>query len=187
MFAKPLNDAWRHVPTPAGVVFTNFTDDELVGVPRQWKPLYRRIWDVTDYVVPPTENNAFFVTTNVIITPNQTQGECPEDPSIPGAKCDPASNNTCAAGTSHTLGHGVYTGKCLDIGVCEVEAWCPVEIDKKPLGSDRALLDASRDFTVLIKNQIEFPYYDARRTNILECVEHFASFILETHVIEIKF
>ena len=55
------------------MVFTNFTDDELVGVPLQWKPLYRRIWDVTDYVVPPTENNAFFVTTNVIITPNQTQ------------------------------------------------------------------------------------------------------------------
>ena len=89
------------------MVFTNFTDDELVGVPLQWKPLYRRIWDVTDYVVPPTENNAFFVTTNVIITPNQTQGECPEDPSIPGAKCDPVSNNTCAAGTSHTLGHGL--------------------------------------------------------------------------------
>ena len=62
-----------------------------------------------------------------------------------------------------------------------------MEIDKKPLGDDRALLDASRDFTVLIKNQIEFPYYDARRTNILECVEHFASFILENHAIEIKF
>ena len=153
----------------SGVVFTNFTDDELVGVPLPWKPLYRRIWDATDYVVPPTENNAFFVTTNVIITPNQTQGSCAEDPSVPGARCDPA-NNTCAAGTSHTLGHGVYTGICLSVGICEVMAWCPVEIDKKPLGTDRALLDSSRHFTVLIKNQIEFPYYDARRTNILEYV-----------------
>ena len=163
-------------------MFTNFTDEELVGVPTPWKPLYRRIWDVTDYVVPPTENNAFFVTTNVIITPNQTQGSCPEDPSVPGAACDPV-NNTCAAGTSHTLGHGVYTGKCVSTQLalatqgdsfaphaCEVIAWCPVEIDKKPLGNDMALLDSSRDFTVLIKNQIEFPYYDARRTNILEYV-----------------
>jgi len=30
-----------------------------------------RVWDVADYVVPPAENGAFFVTTNVVITPNQ--------------------------------------------------------------------------------------------------------------------
>ena len=158
----------------SGVAFTNFTDDELFAVPQPWKPLYRRVWDVTDYVVPPTENNAFFVTTNVIITPNQSQGSCPEDPEVPGARCDPA-DNACVMGTSHTLGHGVYTGNCVrvndtanDAHTCEVIAWCPVEIDKKPLGNDRALLEASRDFTVLIKNQIEFPYYNVRRTNILE-------------------
>ena len=33
-------------------------------------------------VVPPAENGAVFVTTNVVITPNQTQGRCPEDLSI---------------------------------------------------------------------------------------------------------
>ena len=36
--------------------------------------LYTRVWDVADYVVPPAENGAFFVATNVIITPNQTRG-----------------------------------------------------------------------------------------------------------------
>ena len=36
------------------------------------------MWDEADYVVPPAENGAFFVTTNVVITPNQTWGECPE-------------------------------------------------------------------------------------------------------------
>jgi P2X purinoceptor 4 len=51
---------------------------------------------------------------------------------------------------------------------CEILAWCPVEIDKKPLGSKKAMLEASRNFTVLIKNQIEFPLYNKRRTNILE-------------------
>ena len=40
--------------------------------------LYDRIWDEADYVVPPAENGAFFVTTNVVITPNQTWGTCPE-------------------------------------------------------------------------------------------------------------
>ena len=36
--------------------------------------VYTRIWDVADYVIPPAENGAFFVATNVIITPNQTRG-----------------------------------------------------------------------------------------------------------------
>ena len=40
--------------------------------------LYERVWDEADYVVPPAENGAFFVTTNVVITPNQTRGLCPE-------------------------------------------------------------------------------------------------------------
>jgi hypothetical protein len=37
-----------------------------------------RVWDEADYVVPPAENGAFFVTTNFIVTPNQTWGSCPE-------------------------------------------------------------------------------------------------------------
>ena len=37
--------------------------------------LYTRVWDVADYVVPPAENGAFFVATNVIITANQTRGK----------------------------------------------------------------------------------------------------------------
>ena len=37
-----------------------------------------QVWDEADYVVPPAENGAFFVTTNVLITPNQTWRTCPE-------------------------------------------------------------------------------------------------------------
>ena len=40
--------------------------------------MYEKVWDEADYVVPPAENGAFFVTTNVVITPNQTTGRCPE-------------------------------------------------------------------------------------------------------------
>ena len=41
--------------------------------------MYERIWDEADYVVPPSESNAFFIMTNAVITPNQTRGRCPED------------------------------------------------------------------------------------------------------------
>ncbi|CAG0883151.1 unnamed protein product [Darwinula stevensoni] len=60
-----------------GVAYSNFSDDQL-HVPDAYKPMYRRIWDVADQVIPASENNAFFVATNVIITPNQTIGLCPE-------------------------------------------------------------------------------------------------------------
>ena len=47
-------------------------------VPPPHLPLYERVWDEADYVVPPAENGAFFITTNLVITPNQTLGQCPE-------------------------------------------------------------------------------------------------------------
>ena len=47
-------------------------------LPPNLRELYDRVWDEADYVVPPAENGAFFVTTNVVITPNQTLGTCPE-------------------------------------------------------------------------------------------------------------
>lgn len=52
-----------------------------------WLALYNRVWDVADYVVPPAENGAFFITTNMVITPNQTQNVCPEDRAIKRAEC----------------------------------------------------------------------------------------------------
>ena len=49
-----------------------------MSVPSPLHTMYERVWDEADYVVPPAENGAFFVTTNVVITPNQTLGHCPE-------------------------------------------------------------------------------------------------------------
>ena len=42
---------------------------------------------------------------------------------------------------------------------CEVESWCPIEIDKLPLGDERALMQKSEDYTVFIKNSVAFPYF----------------------------
>ncbi|KFM80377.1 P2X purinoceptor 4, partial [Stegodyphus mimosarum] len=119
-----------------GVTFTNFSDDSFNPevLHPEW---YRRVWDVADFVVPPSENGATFVATNIIITANQTQGTCAEDPSIDEAHCDP-DNNTCIAGKSLPGGNGVMTGRCIKVNnesgesTCEIAAWCPVEDDTFP-------------------------------------------------------
>lgn len=60
-----------------GVAYTNFSDHELNVSNPAW---YQRVWDQSDYVFPPSanENGGFFIMTNIIITPNQTRGKCPE-------------------------------------------------------------------------------------------------------------
>jgi P2X purinoceptor 4 len=123
-----------------------------------------RIWDVADYVVPPQENDAFFVMTNVIITPQQTQGICPEDVQL--SKC--SSDDDCMANYPVAGGNGVMTGRCVHkTSSCEIYAWCPVENDELPL-ANRAMLEDSQKFTVLIKNYIEFPKFHHKRRNILD-------------------
>ena len=57
-----------------GVAFTN-TNPNIPDI-------YKRIWDTSDLIVPPSENDAFFITTNIIITPNQSRGACSEVYSI---------------------------------------------------------------------------------------------------------
>ncbi|XP_023325354.1 P2X purinoceptor 4 isoform X2 [Eurytemora carolleeae] len=136
--------------------------------------LYVRVWDEADYVVPPAENGAFFITTNLNITPNQTQSECTEDPRIPGSRCK-ISNNTCIKGSYLLKGHGHMTGVCIPRdglgavydGICEITAWCPVEIDRSP--QNPAVLKEAEDFTVYIKNSIAFPRFGEhfKRNNLV--------------------
>jgi hypothetical protein len=89
-----------------------------------WRPLYNRIWDITDIIVPPVENNAFFITTNIVITPNQARGECAEREAV--APC--RTGTDCPAGrAASNLGSGVNTGVCnTTTGSCQVYAWCPL-------------------------------------------------------------
>jgi len=85
----------------------------------------------------------------------------------------------CDEGASTTLGHGVNTGRCIPWQwsnssipskwnfTCEIKGWCPVEIGP-PMLHKKAVLEESKKFTVLIKNQIEFPKFGKKRTNLLE-------------------
>ena len=65
-----------------GYSLSKLDDDVSEAMDPEMRKLYERVWDEADYVVPPAENGAFFVTTNVIITPNQTYGTCPEVSSL---------------------------------------------------------------------------------------------------------
>ena len=62
-----------------------------------------------------------------------------------------------------------YLGRCLKkneslsgIGLCELEGWCPVENDRDV---PRPIRDAL-NFTIFVKNFIEFPRFTVLRKNI---------------------
>ncbi|XP_057295438.1 P2X purinoceptor 4-like [Hydractinia symbiolongicarpus] len=143
-----------------------------------YSPLFQgiQVYDPADYVIPAQENNAFFVMTNMIITPNQTQSKCPEDPKFKDNLC--TTKDDCEALVPVKNGNGVRTGECVksdrnsSIHVCEIYGWCPTEIDELPMpgynfSHSIPLLDLAKDFTVLLKNQVSFPKFDVQRRNII--------------------
>ncbi len=75
------------------------TEDAKRRIPSEWHYMYERVWDEADYVVPPAENGAFFVMTNVVLTPNQTRSICPED-TFKDALCHPPPSTTTTTTTT---------------------------------------------------------------------------------------
>ncbi|XP_055983366.1 P2X purinoceptor 5 isoform X1 [Sorex fumeus] len=138
-----------------GVVFTNTSE------------LGARLWDIVDFVIPPQGENMFFITTNLIATPNQRQQTCAESSSIEEAKCHEDSD--CPPGEPVLTGHGVRTGRCLPTknetgGTCEIFGWCPLESECAP---EKPLLSNAENFTVYIKNYIHFPKFNFSKSNVL--------------------
>ena len=71
------------------------TEGAKLRLPAEYIDIYERVWDESDYVIPPSENNAFFVMTNVVLTPNQTRTTCPEDPGeLPEVICGTRNETT---------------------------------------------------------------------------------------------
>nr|XP_009943806.1 PREDICTED: P2X purinoceptor 7 [Opisthocomus hoazin] len=118
-----------------------------------------RIWDTAEYTIPMQAMNSFFVITNMIMTENQLQQECPE---YPFAKAICSSDKSCEKGSVDIHSNGIQTGRCVNynatVKTCEVTAWCPVESMGNP--PEPAVLRSSEDFTVLIKNNILFPKFN---------------------------
>ena len=172
-----------------GVAYSVFSESERQHkLSKEELKIYERVWDVADFVIPPSENNAFFVLTNAIITKNQTRTACPEDyTDMPDIICNEngrrfvppsASKNNykklieCTKGRiSYYKSHGSETGRCIrhdrkenkeDVHVCEVSGWCPIEQDILTKNTE-PLLPNTEFFTVLIKNAISFPRFHPRK------------------------
>ncbi|XP_071945266.1 P2X purinoceptor 4-like isoform X2 [Antedon mediterranea] len=155
-----------------GVAYTNITGNPNLSI-EDVGP-YNRIWDPVDYVIPPMMDNAFFVMTNMVITPEQTRGVCAEDPFMVNVNCED-DPNVCRKGQPVVNGNGIETGNCVTYTypdgkttkTCEIEAWCPVEYDVPPL-EDEAILADAQHFTVLIKNSVSYPKFNFEKRNIAE-------------------
>ncbi|XP_062999909.1 P2X purinoceptor 6 [Elgaria multicarinata webbii] len=134
------------------------------------KEFGHQLWDVADYVKPAQGENVFFLVTNLIATPKQVQGTCPEHPSVPNGNCK--RDLDCPAGQPVVHGNGVKTGKCVHYNTsrstCEIYGWCPVEnrtLPRKPL------LAAAENFTLFIKNTVNFTKFNFSRTNTLKTTD----------------
>ncbi|XP_066116713.1 P2X purinoceptor 7 isoform X4 [Saccopteryx bilineata] len=129
------------------------------------KKVVQRVFDTADYTFP-LQGNSFFVMTNFLQTEGQEQGLCPQYPTR-WTLC--ASDRGCKKGWMDPQSKGIQTGRCIvfkeNQKTCEVSAWCPTEaMEEAPRP---ALLNSAENFTVLIKNNIDFPGHNYTTRNIL--------------------
>jgi len=135
---------------------------------------YNKVWDSQDIVYPPKESNGFFLTTNLVITKNQTLGTCADFSS----KCDKSEAPKQCLAMQSVLSDGVNTGRCVesdqpttDGTFCEIRGWCPTELDVLPLKDKYPIFEQVQNFTVLLKNTVRFPLFNILRRNIDESPE----------------
>lgn len=128
----------------------------------------KMILDNADYIIPPQENNAVFIMTNFIST-DQQQTVCGEGIDVKDAIC--TNDSQCIIELRRpSKRNGHWTGKCrLPEGRCEIEGWCPVEND---LVLPRPIMDAL-NYTIKLKNFVEFTRFRVARTNILNDSRYF--------------
>ncbi|XP_007529712.1 P2X purinoceptor 7 [Erinaceus europaeus] len=129
------------------------------------KKMVSWVFDTADYTFP-LQGNSFFVMTNFLKTEGQVQGLCPE---YPTSRTICSSDRSCKKGWMHPQSKGIQTGRCVtyntSLKTCEVSAWCPIEAAEE--APRPALLNSAENFTVLIKNNIDFPVHNYTTRNIL--------------------
>ncbi|CAF4923363.1 unnamed protein product, partial [Rotaria sp. Silwood1] len=124
--------------------------------------------DDADFIIPPQENNALFIMTNFIST-DQQRTFCGEGIVVKDAIC--SNDSQCEVNRRYpSRSNGHWTGKChIYERRCEMEGWCPVEND---LVMPQPIMDAL-NYTVLLKNFVEFTRFRLSRTNILNESKYF--------------
>ena len=193
-YATPLEGGQSYIfPKLRGFFLTNFTRDQLDDIPEtHWDLINNTFWDAKDNIFKtrPNMDNSF-IPTNVIITPNQTRGNCPDWPNNI-TRCKPDNEGkdptTCrfekfsaeaylnqSAGTN-----GLQTGLCKPFNrpatqasvnatkkeeyTCEYYGWCPPPRpqDQRP---KVAIFGQTKDFLLQIQHKVVFPSYGLEMTN----------------------
>lgn len=131
------------------------------------------VYDVYDLVLPPMEENALFVTSNMWVTKNQRRGICPSY----------GSDNTCSEETKmcqhlKSVNNGLQTGvegscrtnysdpkqlwpQIIPKGsYCDVYGWCPTELEMK----DKRIINnfgilGVKEFTVFVRMNVNYPKF----------------------------
>ncbi|XP_004430053.1 PREDICTED: P2X purinoceptor 7 [Ceratotherium simum simum] len=129
------------------------------------KKVVQSVFDTADYTFL-LQGNSFFVMTNFLKTEGQQRGLCPE---YPTRRTLCSSDRGCKKGWMDPQSKGIQTGRCVlykgNQKTCEVSAWCPIEaMEEAPRP---ALLNSAENFTVLIKNNIDFPGHNYTTRNVL--------------------
>lgn len=134
------------------------------------------VWDTADYVVPSQESNAFFIVSNVLETPGQTQAaagwdEDPEAATVGSQKVWECKNDTDCRPIFAPSRNGALTGECnTTTERCRVYGWGPVELSAlddqtQQVGNYSRQMPAVQNYTVFIKNNIFFPKFKQVFTN----------------------
>lgn len=132
------------------------------------------VYDSYDLVLPPMEENALFVTSNMWVTKNQTRGLCPgyrKDNS-----CGGKTGNNCTA--LKQVQDGLQTGldgSCRSTkdykdpsqpwpqsipsgSFCDVYTWCPAELEvTNSTIINNFAIQGVKDFTVFVRMNVKFP------------------------------
>uniref|UniRef100_A0A8D0CY04 P2X purinoceptor n=1 Tax=Sander lucioperca TaxID=283035 RepID=A0A8D0CY04_SANLU len=131
-----------------GVSVTNTTESGLL------------VWGPEDYVIPPQVKT--FTQQYKYVNPKVLNGHCRDD-------------KDCEEGKMIVAGNGKKetSGRCLrkdenSTGTCEIYGWCPIERIFKPQGP---LLTNAENFTIYIKNFIQFPKFTFSKSNVLETAD----------------
>lgn len=76
--------------------------------------------------------------------------------SSPKSNC--TKDSDCPRGYWSHTSHGISSGLCNQTThTCQIKAWCPIGSDKLPRNGKKPLLEDIQNFTLMLKNVVEFP------------------------------
>ncbi|XP_055343873.1 P2X purinoceptor 4-like isoform X2 [Paramacrobiotus metropolitanus] len=151
---------------------------KVKGILRRHRNGREEVWDSQDYVIPPVLGvKPLERTIKHQVLPKDESLKLltihlqPQDiGSGTGEGRDCTRDSHCTRDKEVKYGNGIQTGICnRTTSTCQIRGWCPVEVDTPP---SKPTLSGFDTVTIMVKNYINFPRFDVRRSNMLS---HFSA------------